>query len=104
MAWIDACHGGRARAGASSFGGSTAYLGVAGDRTPQAIVCLNPFHVMKWTNEVLDFVYRAEAPRIPLGKGLPTRRERRRTRYALRAGFERLDDDHRAIVNALRRH
>jgi transposase len=59
---------------------------------------------MKWTNEVLDSVYRAEAPRIPLAPGLPNRREWRRTRYALRAGWERLDPQHQDIVNALRRH
>jgi transposase len=89
---------------AISMDGSSIYLPVARDRIPPATVCLDPFHVMKWTNEVLDSVYRAEAPRIPLGKGLPNRREWRRTRYALRAGRERLDNDHRDIVNALRRH
>lgn len=77
---------------------------VARDRIPQAIVCLDPFHVLKWTNEVLDSVYRAEAPRIPLAPGLPNRRDWRRTRYALRAGWERLDQQHEDIVNALRRH
>jgi transposase len=89
---------------AISLDGSSIYLPVVRERIPQATVCLDPFHVMKWTNEVLDSVYRAEAPRIPLGPGLPTRREWRRTRYALRAGWERLDNDHRDIVNALRRH
>jgi transposase len=89
---------------AISLDGSSIYQPVARERIPQATVCLDPFHVLKWTNEVLDSVYRAEAPRIPLAPGLPTRREWRRTRYALRAGFERLDEDHRAIVNALRRH
>jgi transposase len=89
---------------AISLDGSSIYLPVARDRIPQATVCLDPFHVLKWTNEVLDSVYRAEAPTIPPAKGLPTRREWRRTRYALRAGWERLDPQHQAIVNALRRH
>jgi hypothetical protein len=93
-----------ARVEAISLDGSSIYMPVARDRIPQATVCLDPFHVLKWTNEVLDSVYRAEAPRIPLAPGLPTRREWRRTRYALRAGWERLDPQHRNIVNALRRH
>jgi transposase len=89
---------------AISLDGSSIYMPVARERIPQATFCLDPFHVMKWTNEVLDSVYRAEAPRIPLAPGLPNRREWRRTRYALRAGFERLDPQQRDIVNALRRH
>ena len=89
---------------AISLDGSSVYLPVARDRIPQATICLDPFHIMKWTNEVRDSVYRAEAPKIPPGKGLPSRREWRRTRYALRAGWERLDTEHQAIVNALRRY
>jgi transposase len=76
---------------------------VARDRIPQATVCLDPFHVIKWTNEVVESVYRAQAPRFPLGPGLPNRRQWRRTRYALRAGRERLGEQHHAILAALRR-
>jgi transposase len=93
-----------ARVEAITLDGSSIYLPVARERIPQATACLDPYHVMTWTNEVLDSVYRAEAPRIPLAAGLPNRREWRRTRYALRAGFERLDQQHKDIVNALRRH
>jgi transposase len=89
---------------AVSLDGSSVYQPVARDRIPHATICLDPFHVMKWTNEILDRVYKAEAPKIPPAKGIPRRHEWRRTRYALRAGFERLDDEHQAIVNMLRRH
>jgi transposase len=89
---------------AISLDGSSIYLPVARDRIPDATVCLDPFHVITWTNEVLESVYHAQAPCFPLGKGLPNRREWRRTRYALRAAHERLDDQHRAILAALRRH
>lgn len=89
---------------AISLDGSSIYQPVARDRVPQATICLDPFHVLKWTNEILDRVYRDEAPKIPSTSRLPTRREWRRTRYALRAGFERLDDEHQDIVHALRRH
>jgi transposase len=68
---------------------------VARDRIPQATVCLDPFHVIKWTNEVVESVYRAQAPRFPLGPGLPNRRQC--------AGRERLGEQHHAILAALRR-
>jgi transposase len=53
---------------------------------------------------VVESVYRAEAPKIPRGPGLPLRGEWRRTRYAVRAGREHLEDDHRQILRLLRRH
>jgi transposase len=37
------------------------------EQIPQATVCLDPFHVIKWTNEVVESVYRAKAPKIPVG-------------------------------------
>jgi transposase len=68
------------------------------------VACLDPFHVIGWAGEVVDSVYRSEAPRFPPGPGRPNRREWRRTRYALRAGAERLDESHRAILAGLRRY
>jgi transposase len=88
---------------AISLDGSSIYLPVARERIPQATICLDPFHVIGWTNEVVDSVYRTERPKLALTGGHSTLREWRRTRYALRAGAERLDDSHRAILNALRR-
>jgi transposase len=88
---------------AISLDGSSIYLPVARERIPQATVCLDPFHVIRWTNEVVDSVYRADRPKLALSSGLPSRRDWRRTRHALRAGAETLDAEHRAILNALRR-
>jgi transposase len=88
---------------AISLDGSSVYLPVVRERIPQATVCLDPFHVIRWTNEVVDSVYRAERPQLALVKGAPSRRDWRRTRHALRAGAENLDAEHRAILNALRR-
>ena len=94
------------RAGAieaiSADAGGT-YLPVARERIPQATICMDPFHVIKWVNEALNLVYRAEAPRIPWGLGLPNRREWRKARYAVRAGAEHLDDEHRHVLTQLRR-
>ena len=80
---------------AISLDGSSVYLPVTREQIPQARICLDPFHVIKWTNEVVESVYRAEAPKIPRGPGRPSGREWRRTRFAVRAGREHLDDEHR---------
>jgi transposase len=60
--------------------------------------------VIKWTNEVVESVYRAEAPTMPAGPGMRDRRNWRRARFAVRAGWENLDEQHRQILGLLRRH
>ena len=89
---------------AISLDGSSVYLPVTREHIPQARICLDPFHVIKWTNEVVDSVYRAEAPTMPSGPGMPERRNWRRARFAVRAGRENLDDHHREILGLIRRH
>jgi transposase len=89
---------------AISLDGSSVYLPVTREQIPQARICLDPFHVIKWTNEVVESVYRAEAPTMPYGPGLPERRDWRRARFAVRAGRENLNDQHRQILGLLRRH
>ncbi|HEV7710158.1 MAG TPA: ISL3 family transposase [Asanoa sp.] len=89
---------------AISLDGSSVYLPVTREQIPQARICLDPFHVIKWTNEVVESVYRAEAPGIPAGPGMPARRDWRRTRFAVRAGREHLNEHHRQILGLLRRH
>jgi transposase len=56
---------------------------------PQAAICFD-----------LDAVYRNESRNQPSS---PARSNWRRTRYALRAGVERLDDNHRQLLAELRR-
>lgn len=77
---------------------SAAYLGAAAQAAPQARICLDPFHIIGWTNEALDLVYRGHPtpPVVP-------RRDWRKARYALRAGQENLSGEHRDILNRLRR-
>jgi transposase len=89
---------------AISLDGSSVYLPVTREQIPQARICLDPFHVIKWTNEVVESVYRAEAPTMPSGPGMPERRDWRRARFAVRAGRENLDDQHHQILSLLRRH
>jgi transposase len=103
-AFFDALGPDRAqRVEAISLDASSIYLPVARERIPQATICLDPFHLIAWTNEVLDSVYRADRPALALGTGPPGMAAWRRTRYALRAGAEHLDETHRAILNTLRR-
>jgi transposase len=84
---------------------SKAYLGAARERAPQATLCLDPFHVIKWCNEALEAVFRAHTPQLAAETGYkPSRRNWRRARYAVMAGAEKLDADQRAFVNLLRRH
>ncbi|HLL66314.1 MAG TPA: ISL3 family transposase [Micromonosporaceae bacterium] len=89
---------------AISLDGSSVFLPVTREQIPQARICLDPFHVIKWTNEVVESVYRTEAPTMPSGPGMPERRDWRRARFAVRAGRENLDDQHRQILRLLRRH
>lgn len=67
---------------------------------PQATICFDQFHIMKWCNEALDSVYKSHGHTRGNGVG---DRDWRRTRTALRTGYERLKPDRQAIVDELRR-
>jgi transposase len=96
---------------AITMDGSTIYAPVAADRAPQATICLDPFHIIKWAGEALDKVHQAHPPPRPPKPTAPTKphstaptRNWRRLRSALRSGKENLDADRRRLINALRRH
>jgi transposase len=67
---------------------------------PQAAMCFDPFHVVKMANEALDAVYKQAGRDHGTGTG---DRAWRRTRYALRAGAERLEPEHHQLIARLRR-
>lgn len=67
---------------------------------PQAAICLDPFHVVRLANQALDAVY--TSVRRDRGKGV-SNRDWRRTRYALRAGAEKLSDEHHELLREVRR-
>jgi transposase len=71
------------------------------EMVPDAVICLDPFHVMKWVNEALDLVYR-DTPVHGL-KETFSGFEWRRTRTALRTGAEHLNQDQQGRVKRLRR-
>lgn len=66
---------------------------------PDAAICLDPFHVIRLANQALDSVY--QRMRRLHGRAI-TNREWRRTRYALRAGAEKLSDEHRRLLFEVR--
>lgn len=71
------------------------------DHIPQAAVCFDPFHVVRLANLALDAVYKNQSREHGTGTG---DRDWRRTRFALRAGAERLGEDHHALLRRLRRN
>jgi transposase len=70
------------------------------EHIPQAAICFDPFHVVRLANLALDAVYKNMSRLHGTGTG---DRHWRRTRYALRAGVERLDQDHHELLRRLRR-
>lgn len=83
---------------------SSIYLRTARQRAPQARMCLDPFHVMKWVNEALDAIYREHrtGPMEWNGKRY-SGKSWQQTRTALRTGKERLTDEQRELIKAVRR-
>jgi transposase len=95
----------RTKVEAVTLDASSIYLAVTREHVPHARICLDPFHIMKWTNEALDAVYRAEPGPAPEWNGLRwSRKTWRLTRTALRTGHERLTDAQLAMLTAVRRH
>lgn len=83
---------------------SSIYLPVAREQAPQATLCLDPFHVIKWCNDALETVFRANTPDLAATTaGHGYRRNWRQARYALRVAAEKLKPDQRQFLNALRR-
>ena len=80
---------------------ATIYRRATQEAVPGAVICLDPFHAVRWVNEALDAVYR-NTPRSELD-GSISGLEWRRTRTALRSGVERLDDEQRLRIHQLRR-
>jgi transposase len=90
---------------AISLDASTIYGSVARDRAPQATLCLDPFHVMKWCNDALEAVYKSQpTPPAATINGKTSTRHWKRIRTAIRTGAEKLTDEQRDLVEDLRRH
>ena len=91
---------GRARIEAVSMDLGTIYRNTTRRPVPHAAICFDPFHVIQLANRALDLVLSASRHGAD---GTITGRQWRTTRYALRAGAERLDDTQRQLLAAFRR-
>jgi transposase len=91
---------GRDRIEAVSMDLGTIYRDATRRSLPHAVICFDPFHVIQLTNRALDSVFSATRHG---SDGLITGRQWRASRHALRAGAERLSDDQRQLLNAVRR-
>lgn len=78
-----------------------AYRGATQRAAPQAVICLDPFHVMQWAGRAIDNAFNAAtAGQDPLnlrGKDFT------RTRVLLRSGGDTLSDAQRSQIHAFRR-
>ena len=71
---------------------------------PNAAICFDPFHVIKWAGDALEQAHQGLArPTTPLAVGqLSPAQTTRRIRATLRAAAENLDDTGHAIITQLR--
>lgn len=83
---------------------SKAYIGATKKMAPKAVICIDPFHVIQWTNEALDAAFRNSA--IPTVKAqmqqVHTNAPWRKARFALRAGRQKLHPDHKKLLRIIR--
>jgi transposase len=91
---------GRDRVEAVSMDLGTIYRDATRRAVPHAVICFDPFHVIQLANRAVDQVFSATRHGAD---GLITGKQWRASRYALRAGAERLTDFQRKIINAVRR-
>ncbi|HZT67202.1 MAG TPA: ISL3 family transposase [Acidimicrobiales bacterium] len=78
----------------------TVYRDATRRKAPRAVICFDPFHAIQLANRALDSVYKAhgrELSRSGVGDA-----DWRRTRFALRAGAERLNEGQLALLARLR--
>lgn len=80
---------------------SKAFQGATRTHLPDATICFDPFHIMQWVNRALDRVF-ADAASGP-AKLTMTSAQWRSTRWALRTGENKLNDDKRELVNQIAR-
>lgn len=72
------------------------YIGVTRQRVPDAEICLDAFHLIKWANEALEVVLREHY------RGQPAK-QFRHDRYLLRSGAESLPVNKHQLLLILRR-
>jgi transposase len=88
----------RAQVRAVSMDMGRAYNAAVVENIPDAAICLDAFHLIKWTNEALDAVFREHS------RGQAAR-QWRKDRYLLRRAAEKLPgDEHQQLTQLRRKH
>jgi transposase len=104
IAFLDTLGPVRERIRAISMDMTRIYREAARIHLPQAAICYDPFHLIKWVGEALDQVHLA-TPRdgAPIQvDGLSPAKTWQKVRTTLRAAAENLDATGKAIINQLR--
>jgi transposase len=90
---------------AVTMDGSKAFRGATANAAPNAAICLDPFHIIKWASEALDAVFRAERFEFLTRANLAARSNApwATARFALRRAKENLTPGDLAMLAAMRR-
>lgn len=97
---------GRQRIEAISMDMTPIYRKAAHIHIPDAAICLDPFHVIKWASEALDLAYQATQPTLaPIRiDGHSPAQTWQKVRGTLRLPAEKHTEVHVAVLEQLRRH
>jgi transposase len=74
---------------------------VVAERAPDAVVCLDTFHVIGWATDALDQVRRGEWNRLRQAGAADAAKEFKGLRFLLRRNWENLTGGQRAIIREL---
>jgi len=83
---------------------SPIYIPAAAATLPNARICFDPFHVIKWVNQALDSVFariRENVRNRYTENGLPTRTHWRTARFLLRRGREHISPGQQEILDEI---
>jgi transposase len=81
--------------------GATWITEVVAERAPDAIVCLDPFHVVSWATDALDEVRRGEWNRLRRTGSATAAKEFKGLRFLLRRNWEHLTSAQRGVIRDL---
>lgn len=94
------------RAGALEFvtaDGATWITDVVAERAPDAIVCLDTFHVISWATNALDEVRREEWNKLRQAGSAKAAKAFKGLRFLLRRNWENLTSAHKGVIRDLER-
>jgi transposase len=84
-----------------SADGATWITDVVAERAPDAIVCLDTFHVVSWATDALDEVRRSEWNRLRRAGSAKAAKEFKGLRFLLRRNWENLTSAQRGVIRDL---